>query len=165
MATLSGTTAVSMNLVYQGATSIEGSLDTVVINRKDAIVYANGTGSGQANVLFRNRLSVSSGGGSGSIDFNALLDPYGTTNNWAKIKRFKVFNENTVAGDDVILSGDIFGAWGNAADTFTLRARGTWYVEAPVDGYTVTATTQDVLTYTNNGSNAVTLYFEGIGNT
>lgn len=135
--------------------------DIISLNRNVAHAYTHGSGASQANVVYTRRTTLASLA-SLALDFNALTDQFGVANNWTKIKRLLIYNESGTSGEVFTVSGDLLLAFGTQT-TESIGPKGTFYRESPVDGYTVTNTTQDSLSILNSGSGENTFYMEAFG--
>jgi hypothetical protein len=111
--------------------------------------YANGTGSGQADLVWHDKITVA-GSGSQDIDLSGTLtNALGVSCVFAKVK--EIFIENLSATKTLTIFGDAnsVGILGAAVQTLILKPSGKLYLSAPLDGYTVTAATGDILQIAN----------------
>ena len=107
--------------------------------------YTNGTGDNTADVPIIERRAATE-----TIDLTSdLTDIYGNTANLAKIREITIVNLSTTSGETLTISGNFMTAvLGNASYTVVIPPGGRWHQTAPVDGFTVTNTTQDQMTVT-----------------
>lgn len=146
MSTLLGRLQLSMSVAYQNA------LDNQNVNadlaRAIAVDFANGTGSGQANAMFSDLRSLSSGASEDLDLAGSLVDAHGNTLTFATIKAIIIENptENTV---DITIGGasatQFVGPFGAATHTVATRPGGFSAFVAPKTGWTVTGGSVDLL--------------------
>lgn len=144
-ATLNGNISVQMNFAYSGSTDLQQL--QAPLQRSVAIALANGTGSGQANMLWSDERSLTSGANE-SLDLaGSLTDAFGTTITFATVKAIivEVPSTNTVNLTlGAAASAQFVGPLGSATDTVSVRPGGVFVAVAPQTGWTVTATTADL---------------------
>lgn len=117
--------------------------------------YADGTSDNQGDVIVFKRGSAAAG--VVTIDLTSdLSDIYGNTVALVKIRGIWLTNESIVSGELLTLGGNVMaGLLG--VNTYTVIVHpgpGQWIQEAPIDGYTVTNTTQDQFTI-DPGANTI----------
>jgi hypothetical protein len=144
-ATLAGRIQLSQSIAYQNA------LDNQTVNadlaRIVAVELANGTGSGQANAMFSDTRSLSSGG-SDNLDLaGGLTDAFGSVLTFTAIKAIIIESDAANTVDFTIGNGTnpFLGPFGAAAHTVTVRPGGLLVFVAPQTGWTVTGGTADIL--------------------
>lgn len=117
--------------------------------------FTNGTGSGQADLLLAQTISLSSSGTQTfDLDAGTLLDPAGNALTFVKIKAIIVAHSSSSAASAISIGGDFSSTAG--IGTNALVAGGSNLIADPT-GYTVTATSADVLTVVNaDASNTAT---------
>lgn len=145
-ATLTGSITVQTNIAYSSA------LDLVTVSaplqRSSVTTFTSGTGSGAANMIFTDDRSLSSGASENLDLAGGLTDPFGTTITFATVKALIVecAAANTV---DITIgnaaSNGFTGPFGGATHTAACRPGGTVVFVAPQTGWTVTASTGDLL--------------------
>lgn len=118
---------------------------------------ADGTGSEQANFVWRDRRTVTLATTTDDIDLSAIVDGFGNAISTLKIKSLLIVNRATTSGEDILVGGAASGAIssllnGSQTAQETIKAGGAkaWY--APLDGYTVIPGSEDTLRITHNGS-------------
>jgi hypothetical protein len=110
-----------------------------------------------ADLLYHNRHEV---GATGTVDLDVagtLEDALGVACVFSTIYAIYIRNLSTTSGDKVYVGGDdnsvpLFGA---VADYFILPANGVFLVTSPVDGWSVTGATGDIIEISNPGGTAV----------
>jgi len=120
---------------------------TEVLNISKSQTLANGTGANQANQIWSDTRSVAAA--PENLDLAAVLvDAFGDTLTFTKVKMLMVHNKSTTPGEDLTLSGNFVDndMLGGADSTIVLGPGGICLLTSPVDGFTVTATTGDILT-------------------
>lgn len=117
--------------------------------------YTDGTSDNQGDVIVFKRGSAAAG--VVTIDLTSdLADLYGNTVALAKVRGIWLTNESTTSGELLTLGGNVMAAF-CGVNTYTVIVHpgpGHWIQEAPVDGYTITNTTQDQFTI-NPGANTI----------
>ncbi len=108
--------------------------------------YTHGTAANQANQPWGSA-GVELAAAPGNIDLSGVIvDAFGTTIAFSKIKELWIFNTSIVSGENLTLTGN----WGNAVfgGTFLhiVPPSGHYHVSSPIDGYAVTATSADIIT-------------------
>lgn len=117
--------------------------------------YTDGASDNQGDVIVFKRGSAAAG--VVTLDLTSdLTDLYGNTVALAKIRGIWLTNESIVSGELLTLGGNVMaGLLG--VNTYTVIVHpgpGQWIQEAPVDGYTITNTTQDQFTI-DPGANTI----------
>ncbi|MDC8446458.1 MAG: hypothetical protein LV471_11100 [Nitrosomonas sp.] len=122
----------------------------------------NGNGDNQANEVFTDTRTIAASG-SENLDLSGVLaDVFGSTINFTRIKALiiKADQSNT---NDVLVGGHASAAvaslFGDATDKARVKPGGAVAFIAPnATGYTVTATTADMLTVANSSSGSSVTY-------
>ncbi len=112
--------------------------------------YTDGTGANEANEFFSDTQVLASA--SVNLDLaGGLTNAFGSAITFVTVKELTVRNKSTTAGQDLTLSGSFLDndMLGGGSSTVVLGPSGTFFVSSPVDGFTVTPGTGDVLTLTN----------------
>jgi hypothetical protein len=124
--------------------------------------YTNGTGSGQADLMYNVRGSLAaSGTDTYDLDAGTLTDRYGNALTFVKVKSIVVSHTSTSSASSISMAGDFTTT--HSLPQQAIVAGGHTEASDPT-GYTVTATTADVITIVNaDGSNVATydLYIIG----
>ena len=113
----------------------------------------NGTGAGQADLILANNVPALGTSASTTFDLDAgtLTAPDGSALTFVKVKAVVLFHAGSSSASSIKLGGDFVTTHSMSEQNFV--AGGGTCIFDPT-GYTVTATTGDVLTVTNNdGSN------------
>lgn len=121
---------------------------------------AGGTADNQADLLWHDQRTVTLATVTDDIDLaGALTDPFGQTVTFVKIRALLIYNRETTTGENLLIGGA--GAANNAWATLfngdqdakiTLAPTGVLLLTAPVDGYSVTAGSQDILRVVHDGT-------------
>ncbi len=145
------TFVATRNITFAGTYTLAGDLDdgVVSIGTSQSQDYTNGTGANQANTWFSDTRALASTTPE-TIDLTSgLSDRFGTTLVFATITEILVYNRNATASEDITLSGNAMAAFlGGTTHTITVPPKGIWHAASPVDGFTITNTTQDQFTVT-----------------
>ena len=136
--------------------------DQIKADEAFSINFTNGTGSGQADLMYQVRGSASAGGtDTYDLDAGTLTDRFGNGLTFVKVKAVILSHKSTSSSSGISLGGDFVTT--NNIDQ-SAKAAGGAVASFDTTGYTVTATTADELTVVNaDGSNAATydLYIIG----
>jgi hypothetical protein len=138
---------------FTKALDLSTPIDT--LNIENSKVFANGTGANQLNQWWHDTRSVAAA--SENLDLaGGLTDPFGDTITFTTVKLLYVHNTATTAGYDLILSGTFLdnNILGGGSSTIIMGPDSVQYLTSPVDGFTVTAGTGDVLTV-DPGANTI----------
>ena len=131
------------------------------INHTFSSSYTNGTGANQANAFFADTRTLAAT--NESFDLNAITDGYGATLNFTAVKFMYVKNKSTTAGQLLTLSGDFMSSMdGGTGPTHAIGPSGIFFVDNPIDGFSVVNTTQDTLTITNAQSFSYDIILLGV---
>jgi len=111
------------------------------------VVFVSGNGSSQFNKVHSDINSVASGSAQDYDVAGGVTDAQGAAITMAKLGMIYAENRGTTSGDMMYLGGDansvpVFGAVG---DFVKIGPQGFALVVNPVDGWTVTATTGDII--------------------
>ena len=125
---------------------------------------SNGTGENQVNQSWHDTRTLSPAGNDDLDLAGVLTNAFGQTVTLTKIKKITIINngaviaaENTpTAGEDLLVGGaaanpvtSLFD--GSATAKLPLKSGGALVISAPLDGYTVTAGSADVLRIAHDG--------------
>lgn len=128
------------------------------------LLLHNGTGAGQADVLFSDRRTIAASG-TDDVDLNAALtDAFGASISLVRVKALLV-SASASNVNNVVVGGAVsnqFASWvGDATDTIVLRPGGVFLLAtgaADTTGYGVTAATGDLLRVANSGAGSTVTY-------
>ena len=136
--------------------------DQVKADEAFSLNLANGTGAGQSDLMYQVRGSLaSSGTDTYDLDAGTLEDRFGNALTFVKVKAIVLSHTSTSAASSISMAGDFVTTLNLPQQAIV--AGGSSLVTDPT-GYTVTASTGDVLTIVNaDGSNTATydLYIIG----
>jgi hypothetical protein len=141
-----------------------GTTKKVTDNSKLTYAGANeaGTANNQIDRKYAKQHTIA-GSGTLSLDLTAIAETIfgdAASIGMVEIASVMLVNENTVAADDVTVGGDAaawVGPFGNANDTIELAAGSCLFFNNRLSGWPVVATTGDILKFTNQSLNAVTI--------
>lgn len=116
----------------------------------DPIVYANGTGSGKADIAWDDERTLATGA-TENLDFaGAIADAFGTNIAAAKIKALQI--ESDAANTTALTIGNVTNGaqlfFGASAHTLVLQPGERFVIAGPV-GWTITAATGDLVKVAN----------------
>lgn len=156
---------LAVKWAYENPLDLSTASDRKTLNFNTAL--GNGTGLDQANRIFADERTLAT---TASDDFDlagGLTDIYGQTLTLTKVKAIVVYNTATVAGEILTVGGgsNPFITWiGDGSDTVKVFPEGLLALVNPsLAGYTVTASTGDILRVTNSGASNITYRIVLIG--
>ena len=122
---------------------------------------ADGTGSGQSDLLFSDQRTLSASATEDLDLAGSLTDAFGSTLTFVKIKAIVITaaagNTNNVTVSPDATNG-FTGPFNAVADLISIPPGGSFVVTAPASGWTVTASTGDLLTLANSGAGTSVTY-------
>lgn len=152
-------------LLKIGAT-LQSALDLVTVQAplsySASLSLATGTGAGQADQIWSDTRTISASS-SENLDLAAsLVDPFGTTLTFVKIKGL-IIRASTGNTNDVVVGGAASNGFINwvadATDKINIRPGGLFVLIDPTgSGYAVTASTGDILKVANSSSGSSVTY-------
>ncbi|WP_267244353.1 hypothetical protein [Streptomyces sp. PR69] len=122
-----------------------------------SVQLGSGTGAGQADLVWSDRRTIAASGSEDLDLAGVLLDAFGATVTFARIKGLFIAAAESNA-NDVVIGADATNPWAsllNATGTLTLRpgaACGFLAGDADATAYAVTAGTGDLLQVANSGA-------------
>ncbi len=147
---------VLLNSIFKNTRALATPTSTVQLSLSNDFV--NGTGASHANVVWEDLRSLNTGT-SETLDLAGALVGDFSTVTFTKIKAIAIWLVTASTGYRIEIGGaasNAFADWvGNANDVVKLQAGGTLALSAPVDGYTVTADTGDLLKINNPSGGTV----------
>lgn len=154
-----------MGLIATIAASIRGtytsSNDLSAVSQKfgDAInaviTLESGTGSGQADKIFMDDRTLAASATENLDLAGSLTDAFGATITFATVKAILVIAKAANTNDVVIggaASNGFVGPFGGTTPTVSVKPGGLALMVAPKTGWTVTASTGDILKMANSSS-------------
>lgn len=148
--------AQSLNLTGVFTNPLDLSIPSEPISIDQSQVFTDGTGANQVGEIWHDTLALVANTPQHKDLYGTLLNGFNETVNFATIKVLYVYNKATTSGYDVILSGTFLdlNVLGGADSTIILGPGGVCLLTSPVDGFTVTDTTGERLTF-NPGANNI----------
>ncbi len=162
--TLSGSRSASLSWSFSDAPSIGSLSESASISTSRNI--ANGTGEGQANVAWRNRVTIASGDTySVSLDnLGATAFAFGGKVVMTKLKEMRVAVNTTAAGRYVLVG--VIGPGDTTGYSARVNRGGDYAVADYLDGWPVTNTNKTVyIANPSGGSVEIDIAFVGVGST
>ena len=156
----------SGNIKFALAGTFTGDNDlssvTQAFNYSKNYQITNGTGLDQANMIWADQRTISASSTDDLDLYGGLTNSFGTTINFTSIKGIIVVASATNT-NDVVIGGDgsaaLIGWVGDATDTVVVKPGGMFALMNPnANGYTVTATTADILQISNSSSGSSVVY-------
>ncbi len=152
--TLTSRASVAIQAVFAKSNALSSPKD--VLSKNIQKEFANGTGSGKADRIFRDQRTLANGANENLALAGVLTDPFGTTLTFAKVKVILIENLSTT--QTLTIGGAASFAlvnWvGTATDTIKIPPGGFFAISAPVAGFAVTAGTGDLLKVANSAGAA-----------
>lgn len=161
--TLSGTTTFNVTMNYVNALDLANVTQPIAENWQQT--WTNGTGSNQIDLMWNDQRTVTAA--AEDLDFAGVLtNPVtGAAMTFVKINGIFIKNNSTSTGEVLLVGGDANGLvnWvGAANDIIKVGPSGVFALWQPIDGYTVTAATGDILQI-DPGANTITYNIVVIG--
>jgi hypothetical protein len=159
LAAAADTLTATVSTAVQATFTKSGALSTPkdLLNKSIQKEFANGTGSGQANLIFRDQRTLLTGANETLDLAGALTDPFGATLTFGHVKALII--ENTSTARTLTVGGAAANAWEtwtSAGGTVTVPPGGIFSICAPAAGFAVTAGTGDLLKIANDAGSSCT---------
>lgn len=148
--TLNSTVSVTVQAISAKTGTLSNPRDVLTKSIQKSLT--NGTGSNQADKIFRDQRTLADGANE-SLDLAGVLtDPFGSTLTFAKVKAVIIENLSTTQTLTVggAASNQFINWVGTATDTIKIPPGGVFAICAPLAGYAVTAGTGDLLKILNS---------------
>lgn len=125
------------------------------------VTMLDGTSAGQADLLFSDQRTVSASSNEDLDLAGGLTGVYGSTLTFAKVKAIAIYaasgNTNNVQVGPAATNG-FLGPFADASDQIDLAPGAMMLLSAPTNGWTVTASTGDLLNIANSGAGTGVTY-------
>lgn len=160
-AVLTGQVTTGIIANYRGSADLGSATFNLSQGQQPPILFANGTGSGQANALFADQRTLGASATENLDLSGALLDPFGTTLLFTTVKALKVCAAATNVNNVVVGgagSNTFIGVFSDPTDKVAIRPGGCFVWVAPQTGATVTPGTGDILLVANSGGTTGVTY-------
>ena len=157
---LKTTVRAEVDATFTGSADLGAAL-TFSIPQPLPITLTNGTGSGQANQIFSDQRTLTASSTENLDLAGSLANPFGATITFATVKAIRVCAAaaNT---NNVVVGGagtnTFNGPFSDATDKVAVKPGGCFLAVAPGVGWTVTASTGDILLVANSGSGTSVTY-------
>lgn len=154
--TLDGNIKVALGLNYNNSLS-DGIQVNDPYSKTFATTFSTGTGSGKAQVLYHAERTLATTTADNLDLAGGILSAFGTAT-FTKIKAIAIKVVTTTAGYrlEVGAGSNAFASMlGSATDKVIVQADGMVVLVAPIDGYTITAGTGDILKINNPSGGSV----------
>lgn len=143
---LSGSVDLAYDLQYKNTTG-EISDAIAAISPQKPQAWTSGTGSNQHNRYFEEIISLAASAVNRDL-FGSLTDIYGNTLSFVDIRSILIHNKSSVAGEVLTIDGNFIEriVLSGTTPTLKLDPGGVLYLTNPIDGYSVTNTTDERIT-------------------
>ena len=155
-------TRLSLSLTADQTSALDLTTVSAPVSWARQIVFADGTGAGQANRIFTDQRILAASATENLDLAGVLTDAYGATITFARIKAILIgaASGNT---NNVVVGGHATAAFINwvsdATDKIVIRPGGLFVLAATdATAYAVTAGTADMLTVANSGAGTSVTY-------
>lgn len=131
------------------------------VQRQPDIDLADGTAANKADLLFTDTRTLALSSNEDLDLAGGLADPFGNTLTFVKVKYIRIKAAAGNGGNIVVkpaASNGFTGPFGAATHTLSIPAGGHVQLAAPVSGWTVTASTGDLLNIANDDGAASASY-------
>lgn len=154
--TLTSKASVAVQAVFAKSNALSNPRD--VLSKTIQKEFANGTSSGQCDLVFRDQRTLTTGNSEDLDLAGALTDPFGTTLTFATVKVLIIENLSTTQTLTVGgAAANQFINWvGAANDVINIPPGGFFAISAPAAGFAVTAGTGDLLKVLNSAGASCT---------
>lgn len=156
------TSGISVSAAADLSNALDLATGTVPLSIRKAVALTDGTAAGKADRVFHDRRTLAASGTEDLDLAGSLLDAFGSTITFARIKAIVIAAATGNTNNVVIGAGT--NPWAtllNATGTITLRP-GAFVAAAAgaadATAYTVTAATGDVLKVANSGAGSAVTY-------
>lgn len=154
--TLTSKASVAVQAVFAKSNALSNPKD--VLSKTVQKEFANGTSSGQCDLIFRDQRTLTTGNSEDLDLAGGLTDPFGTTLTFVKVK--VIIIENLSTTQTLTVGGaaaNQFINWvGAANDVINIPPGGFFAISAPAAGFAVTADTGDLLKILNSAGASCT---------
>ena len=157
--------ALTSRITAQIDASESGSLDlgtkTAKISAAIALALASGTADDQADMIFSDTRTIAASSNDDLDLAGSLVGAFGNTLTFAKIKAIMVIADAGNTNNVVIgaaASAQFVGPFGANTHTIAVKPGGVFLIAIPDTGWTVTATSADILRIANSSSGTSVTY-------
>lgn len=138
---LTAKVTAGINFTY-GKTDVVNTIEEA-LNLYNTAAYTFGLGNNKAEVLYRTRVTVTTGSPNSDFAvFGTLSDIFGDTVNVEILRAIYVHNRSTTSGDNVYVgplsaSNPLLLPWVDANGRVKVGPGGTFLLDCPLDGYAI----------------------------
>ena len=154
-------TTIAIKVIATQVSSADLADATFPLNYSDSTSMATGTGASQSDLLFTDQRTIAASSTEDLDLSGSLSDAFGNTLAFVKVKAITVkaasANTNNVTVSPASANG-FLGPFADASDLLAIPPGGFITLTAPVSGWTVTASTGDLLTIANSGAGTEVVY-------
>jgi hypothetical protein len=148
----------SISGTYRGANDL--GTPTIAIDRRAPATFTTGTGDRQSDLLFSDERTIAASGNENLDLAGVLADPFGTTLTFVEVTAIWV-EADCANTNNVVLGAATSPAllgFGGTTPTWAVQPCGRFVVTAPKAGWTITASSADLLKVANSGSGTEVKY-------
>jgi hypothetical protein len=159
---ISATMAVDLT----GSPAVGGAIPSFSKGKGADIALTDGSGSGQASKVYSATRTVAASANDDLDLAGGLTDPFGVSLTFATVKAIVIRSDQANTTNLTVspaATNGFLGPFGAAAHTAQLRPGGALVFAAPQTGWTVTASTGDLLRIANAAGASATYSIEIIG--
>jgi len=157
MGTLSGYNMLAGIVgTFTGSGTLDSLVERIDIQNEQALSNGNTAATTNANQIWTDSRSLTAT--SENLDLaGGLTDAFGSTLTFTTVKLLMIKNTSTTSGENLTLSGNFLelDPFSGTSPTLDIDPGGVLFLSSPIDGYTVTGSTADILTI-NSGSDTIT---------
>lgn len=158
--------SATMALDLTGSPVVGGAIPALSKGKTADIVLADGSGSGQASKVYLASRTVASSANDDLDLAGSLADPFGVTLTFATVKAIVIRADPANTTNLTVSPGasnGFTGPFGASSHTVQVRPGGALVFAAPQTGWTVTASTGDILRVANAAGASATYSIEIVG--
>jgi hypothetical protein len=157
------TSSLSAAVGFTQSNALDLGTAAFPVSVRQAVAFASGVGAGQADLVFQDRRTLAASGTENLDLAGSLLDAYGATLTYVKIKGLYIA-ASAANTNSVVVGAAASTPWAtllNSTGTITLRP-GSFFLaaagQADATGYGVTASTADLLKVANSAAGTSVMY-------
>lgn len=160
-ANLTATVSTNIAATYRGTNDLGSPSYELSRSLQPSIAFTSGTSTYQVDLMFSDQRTLAASATENLDLAGGLTDPLGATLTFAKIKVIKICAARANANNVVVggaASNTFVGPFVDATDKVAVAPGGCAVLVAPASGWTVTASTGDILLVANSGAGTGVTY-------
>lgn len=160
-ANLTATVSTNIAATYRGTNDLGGPVYELSRSLQAPIAFSSGTSTYQVDLMFADQRTLAASATENLDMAGSLADPLGATLTFVKIKAIKICaaranTNNVVVGGAA--TNTFVGPFADASDKIAVAPGGCALLVAPGAGWTVTASTGDIVLVANSGAGTSVTY-------